>query len=74
MYLETAITNCVHDEIARRLHYGNTGYCSVQKLLQSRPLYKALKNIKQQCCQLLYYIWVQTQPLTLREWHKLRMF
>jgi hypothetical protein len=75
-YLATTLTNQndIHDEIKRRLNFGNACYHSVQNLLSSR----VSKNLKIKIYKTVILPAVlygcETWFLTLREEHRLRVF
>jgi hypothetical protein len=76
-YLGRTVTNqnLIHEEMKRRLNSGNACYQSVQNLLSSHLLSKNVKIIIYKTT-ILPVVWYgcETWPLTLREYHRLRVF
>jgi hypothetical protein len=76
-HLGTTITdqNFMHEEMKSRLNSGSAGYHSVQGLLSSRLLSGHLKfKIYKAIILLVVLYGCENRSLTLREWHRLRVF
>jgi hypothetical protein len=76
-YLGTTITdqNCIHEEIKSRLNSGNACYHSVQSLLSSCLLSRNVEvKIYKTIIMPVVLYGCETQSLTLREEHRLRVF
>jgi hypothetical protein len=70
-----AISHYIHDEIKRRLKWGNASYYSVQNLLSSRLISKNLKiKIYRTVALPVVLYGCETWSLTLREEHGLGIF
>ena len=68
-------TNDIHEEIKRRINFGNACYYSLEKILSSHLLSKKLevKTYKNIILPVVLY-GCETWSLALREKHRLRVF